>query len=1194
MKSIFLSFMVLILLGSINTSKLNAQTGAALNFDGVDDYATINGSTMGALTVEFWMRTTQTGGTGTKWFSGTGIIDADVSGVTNDLGISLLGDKIAFGVGNPDVTITSTTSVNTGNWVHVCAMYTSNPGGSMWLYINGILEAQKLTGVGGSARNLNNGIVFGRIRTAPSGTYYNGDLDEVRVWDKVLSNCELQSTMNCEVLPPNSHLWYYYQFNQGIAGGNNTGISTATNLMGGNNATLNNFTRTSTSSNFVAPGSVASGVTCISPTVEVTGNSNSISDGATTTSTTNATNFGNVCINGGSTTRVYSIQNSGTDALTLGSFTLSGSGASSFSVTALPNATISASSNSTFAVTFTPTVLGSKTATLSFSTNDCAHLIYSYRISATTVGAPTVAVNSGSICSGNSFIISPTGATSYTFSSGSATVSPITTTSYTVIGSDANGCFNSNAAISTVSVTTSPTVSLSGTSICLGNSYTLSPSGASSYTISGGNTVVSPTTTTTYTVIGSNGACLSQNTASATVVVISIPSASITASQTVFCLGDNAVLSTNLLSGETVKWYKNGSLQSGQTNPTFTVSQSGNYTAVITNSNSCSATSNVISILVNSLPVASISSSAPNFCPGISTVTLTATSVGGATYAWLYNGNPISGANTSVYSTTTTGQYQVVVTNTNNCTNTSTVTTLQTATVQTFTLTSPSSTFCAGSSTSIDANLESGSTYAWYKNGSAYGTPAVGLYSVSPTSAGDYYVKVTNTFGCISISNTITLTVKALPTASISATALSVCSGDSVLITAASVSGATYEWFKNNISQGAPQLNNTSFYGKPTNSYKVVVDDGCNATSNVLNITQKSLPSAAGSVSGTNSFCPGETNTYNIGNVSGASSYVWSIVPSNAASIASGQGSTSVDINTTNQNFTVSVMPQNSCGNGTASSFAVTLNSGFGACSGAIYFAANKTNVCTGNTVVFTNYSDPNLSPGLTQKWNFGTGASPATATGVGPHSVTYSSTGLKTVTLDYVDAFNNVFISDTKNNYVNVSSAPITSSITGNQTVTCNASTEVYQVVNTIGSTYNWTVPSGATIVSGQGSNAIVVNFGGNAGNISVTETNTGGCNGASVTLSVSCSVTTGITDNEQGLFKIYPNPVQDRIYIATENQLEVTVIITDVAGREIVNQKETINKELTYDVSSFVSGIYFIKLVTNNNIHTTKIIKQ
>lgn len=1169
-------------------SNMRGQTGASINFDGVDDNIKINNSTLGAITIEFWMRTTQTAATGSQWHFGNGLVDSEITGVQNDFGTALLGSKLAFGIGNPDKTIVSTSNVNTGNWVHVCAMFTSNPSGKMWLYINGVLEAQLLSGVSFNARNTNNQIAIGRAFSKPQ--FFNGDIDEVRIWNKVLSPCEILSHMNCELASPfPSELLYYYKFNQGVAGANNTTITAITNAVGGNDGSIIGFTLNGSTSNFITSGAVTSNVTCGFPLASVAGNNNSIVNGTTTTSTVNLTNFNTICTNSGAKTHIYAIENTGTSVLTVSTPSIGGTNASMFSLSTPPPSTIAASSSGTFAITFTPSSSGVKSANVTFTTNDCTNETYSYVLGATVSGASTISVNSGSICSGNTFTISPTGAVSYTISGGTAIVSPTTTTSYTVIGTDANGCFNSNNAVSTVSVTTTPTINLNGSSICIGQSYTLSPSGASTYSFSGGSAIINPTTTTTYTVSGANGSCLSTNTAVATITVNPIPTASITVSKNIFCANDSALFSTTLQSNETIQWYRNGVLQVGQTNSSYSVTLNGNYSAVVTNSYGCTASSNSLNVTVNSLPVVNITKSSANFCPGVTSITLTANAFGVSTYQWLLNGSSISGAANQNYTASNPGQYQVVVTNTNGCSNTSIISNLQSATSQSFAVNSSALSFCSGTSVTINTSLESGATYAWIRNGATFGSAAVGQNTISTNSGGSYYVQVTNSFGCVSLSDTVTLNVLALPTASISTNKLSICSGDSSLLTALSVVGATYEWFKNNLPLGTPQTNNTSIYVNSIGAYKVVVNDGCSKTSNTITITQANPPSAAGVINGYNDFCAGERNSYTIPNVSGATSYSWSISPSNAASIASGQGTNSVTVNTTNQNFVVSVTPKNSCGSGNSSSLNVSLITSFGICTGNVLFAGNKTNVCINNAVIFTNYSDANSFIGLTPKWNFGAGASPSTATGNGPFNVTYSSVGLKTVVLEYVDAFDNVFASETKTSYINVYGAVITSSISGNQSVSCNATGVIYQVINTIGSSYNWTVPSGATIIAGQGTNFVTVNFGGTTGNITVQETNAGGCVGSLVSLAVSC-LTTDINNlNSYKGLQIYPNPASD--FFVIEVDRNGTLELYDINGKLILNEKINQHKQ-SISVSNYSSGLYFVKLVFGNECSYYKLI--
>ena len=123
---------------------------------------------------------------------------------------------------------------------------------------------------------------------------------------------------------------------------------------------------------------------------------------------------------------------------------------------------------------------------------------------------PTVSVTSGAICAGQSFTITPSGASTYTYLSGTAIVSPTANASYSVTGTSSLGCVSSNTAISSVTVNALPTIlaATNNTIICVGQTSNLTASGATSYTWNTTSTntviVVTPTTTTSYTVMGTN------------------------------------------------------------------------------------------------------------------------------------------------------------------------------------------------------------------------------------------------------------------------------------------------------------------------------------------------------------------------------------------------------------------------------------------------------------------------------------------------------------------------------------------------------------------------------------------------------------------------------------------------------------------------------------------------------------------
>lgn len=124
---------------------------------------------------------------------------------------------------------------------------------------------------------------------------------------------------------------------------------------------------------------------------------------------------------------------------------------------------------------------------------------------------PTVTVNSATICNGQSTNITASGATTYSWSSGQTTssisVSPTSNTTYSVIGYTGS-C--SNTRTTNVVVNPNPTVTVNSPNICVGQTATITGTGASTYTFNPGNITgnpiaVSPTVNTTYTVIGANG-----------------------------------------------------------------------------------------------------------------------------------------------------------------------------------------------------------------------------------------------------------------------------------------------------------------------------------------------------------------------------------------------------------------------------------------------------------------------------------------------------------------------------------------------------------------------------------------------------------------------------------------------------------------------------------------------------------------
>ncbi len=219
----------------------------ALHFDGVNDYVDILNPVFDDFTIEYWIKTTQTGTSGGNWYNGIGIVDAEVGGSTNDFGTSLSGSKLAFGTGNSDYTIFSNASINDGSWKHIAVTRTKSTG-AIAIYINGVLDQ---TGISSNRASLS-AASYLRIGGMQTGVnYFNGALDDIRVWYVVRTQAQIAANMNQELNGNEAGLIAYFKCNQGVAGKTNTGITTLFDETVIFDSPMNNFALTSTTSNFI-------------------------------------------------------------------------------------------------------------------------------------------------------------------------------------------------------------------------------------------------------------------------------------------------------------------------------------------------------------------------------------------------------------------------------------------------------------------------------------------------------------------------------------------------------------------------------------------------------------------------------------------------------------------------------------------------------------------------------------------------------------------------------------------------------------------------------------------------------------------------------------------------------------------------------------------------------------------------------
>lgn len=374
------------------------------------------------------------------------------------------------------------------------------------------------------------------------------------------------------------------------------------------------------------------------------------------------------------------------------------------------------------------------------------------------VPLPTVSVNSGTVCDGEVFTMLPSGADSYTFSTGASTVIPLGNAAYFVSGSNLQGCVSQQPAIASVTLNPAPVISVNSATICSGSVFTMTPSGAVSYTYSSLSATVAPLVNASYTVIGADASgCLSANSAIADVVVNPSPDLWVLGTQTV-CYGESTSLYVTGAGSYT--WSPAVSWPASPLSTTI-------YTVSGSASNLC-VSSETVMVTVHSLPVLSLNSG--TVCPNTSFTIIPA---GAISYTYSGGSNIVTPAVTSSYS--------VSGTDANGCVTAGPAVT--TITVMTTTVSVSGNTLtCAGSAMTLSAN--GAASYTWNTGENT------GQIVTSPTVSGTYSVMGAN--GQCADTAYISIQVDPSPDVRVSSSASLLCVGESATLT---VSGAdSYLW----------------------------------------------------------------------------------------------------------------------------------------------------------------------------------------------------------------------------------------------------------------------------------------------------------------------------------------------------------------------------------------------------------------
>ena len=231
----------------------------ALNFDGTNDMVSVSPFPTANGTISFtaWVKLNTTAGYqsfGSWAYPGDNLLIRTANG-----NLQLIFNNQAISGG----------AIPAGSWQHIAFTKT---GFTFNLYVNGFLKSS------GNLGTLDQSFTAFHLGSL-NGTmhYLNGEMDDVAVWNKVLTETEIQSISSAPLTGNESNLRACYNFNNGASADNNAGLTTLEDVSPNSyNGTLNNLTLTATTSNWVKS-------TVFTPSVST----QAVSSIATTTATGN-------------------------------------------------------------------------------------------------------------------------------------------------------------------------------------------------------------------------------------------------------------------------------------------------------------------------------------------------------------------------------------------------------------------------------------------------------------------------------------------------------------------------------------------------------------------------------------------------------------------------------------------------------------------------------------------------------------------------------------------------------------------------------------------------------------------------------------------------------------------------------------------------------------------------------------------
>jgi hypothetical protein len=590
-----------------------------------------------------------------------------------------------------------------------------------------------------------------------------------------------------------------------------------------------------------------------------------------------------------------------------------------------------------------------------------------------------------------------------------------------------------------------------------------------------------------------------------------------------------------------------------------------------------------------------------------SNVTICASS---GAYSW--NGNSYSSS----------GSYTFSTTNANGCDSTAILNLTVTSYLATpaASVTQPT---CASATGTIIVTTPIGDGIT-YSIGGAYQSSPV----FSGVTAGTYAVSVQSGAGCTSAANG-SATVNAQPqvpgTVSVSGLT-NVCAIIGTVTTTtytATASGATgYTWTvpANTVlvsGQGTATITVrflSGFATQPNKQIRVTATSSCGSSAQKIYYLSAQLPGTPSPiVASTSNVCPsigtGVAITYRIAKVMGAASYIWTAQngTTNVTNVnGAGENDTLIAV-TFENNFSssnITVQSVNDCGVSGIRSLTVFRNNP--STPGLI---SGPANACAyiGETGVNATYTVTANASVVSYTWTIPQGAT--NVSGQGTNSISFRYPAGYTGGSISVTASNGCGTSGTRSLSIAVLAPSYPGQIDVINLSACPNRSYSYTVsgLPSNATSLQWTVPAGGTIVSGQGTNSIVVNYGSGVvnGNVSVVAVNNCGSSlprNSNVKLSACPSGFAGNTGNKALTLNteeplqtaLFPNPSASSFHLQLKgnNQEAVSIRVLDAQGRVVKSYREAAIGTIQFG-NDLKAGVYMVEVKQGNAVKTTRVVK-